>query len=141
MHKKRSDSAYEPVLLIKTKQKSKGPKLLFNTSIHTQPIKIVQADEETRIAHLAVKNTVTAVLGRPKWDGQGGHSNSRKHVKTLWRVLLDSGSDGDILFQPTDRNNKNKVPYSKRLTPQIWQTSMGLFKTEKIGEFSLTFPE
>jgi len=84
---------------------------------------------------------VTAVLGRPKWDGQGGHSNSRKHVKTLWRVLLDSGSDGDILFQPTDRNNKNKVPYSKRLTPQVWQTSMGLFKTEKIGEFSLTFPE
>ena len=28
-----------------------------------------------------------------------------------------------------------------RLTPQVWQTSMGQFTTEKVGDFELTFPE
>ena len=54
-------------------------------------------------------------------------------------ILLDSGSDGDILFQR--KNAKLKLPYTQRITPQFWQTSMGLFKTEKLGKFSLTFPE
>ena len=33
--------AFEPILEIKDR-KSKGPKLLFNTSIHSLPIKVVQ---------------------------------------------------------------------------------------------------
>ena len=94
-----------------------------------------------RIAHLAVKNTVTAVLGHPEWAGQGGHCNSRKHITPLWRVLLDSGSNGDIFFQPKSKNKAKTVPYTKRLVPQIWQTSMGQFRTDKVGDFSLTFPE
>ena len=132
---------YEPVLITKLSEKNKSPRLLFNTSIHSRPIKIVRIDEATRITHLAVKNRVTAVLGRPKWHGDGGHHNSKKHVKTLWRVLLDSGSDGDILFQPKSKNKNKSVPYTRRLTPQIWQTSTGKFSTEKVGDFVLTFPE
>ena len=59
----------------------------------------------------------------------------------MWRVLLDSGSDGDIFFQPKSKNKAKTVPYTKRLVPQIWQTSMGQFRTDKVGDFSLTFPE
>ena len=99
MHQKTgAGEIYEPILLIKLDETKKCPRLLLNASIHSRPIKIVQADEETRIAHLAVKNTVTVVLGCPEWAGQGGHCNSRKHITPLWRVLLDSGSDGDIFF-------------------------------------------
>ena len=55
-------------------------------------------------------------------------------------MLLDSGSDDNILFQHKGKK-KNTVPYTMRLTPQVWQTSMGQFTTKKIGDFELTFPE
>ena len=55
-------------------------------------------------------------------------------------MLLDSGSDGDILFQQRGKT-KGTVPYTKRLTPQVWQTSMGNFTTDKQGYFDLSFPE
>ena len=60
---------------------------------------------------------------------------------TLWRVLLDSGSDGDTFFQPRSKNKAKTIPYTKRLLPQIWQTSMGQFRTDKVGDFALTLPE
>ena len=55
-------------------------------------------------------------------------------------MLLDSGSDGDILFQHKGKR-KNTVPYTMSLTPQVWQTSMHQFTTKKVGDFELTFPE
>ena len=117
-------------------RKSKGPKLLFNTSIHSLPMKIVQDASRPlfKSAYMNTKGKVTAVLGRPHYK-----SNKKSHNVKLWRVLLDSGSDGDILF--VKRGARDNVPYTKRLVPQLWQTSMGVFKTEKLGEFDLTFPE
>ena len=129
---KAAENVYEAVLKIKCKDKSKGPKLLFNTSIHSLPIKIVQTKKDTYLSFLQVKNRVTAVLGRPHFEGQNGLCNSSRHIKTIWRVLLDSGSDGDILFQRKGLNKRRTVPYTERLTPKVWQTSMGLFKTEKL---------
>ena len=128
---KAAENVYEAVLKIKCNKKSKSPKLLFNTSIHSLPIKIVQTGKDKYLSFLQVKNKVTAVLGRPLFEGQYGPSNSKRHNKTIWRVLLDSGSDGDILFQRKGLNKKRTVPYTERLTPKVWQTSMGLFKTEK----------
>ena len=55
-------------------------------------------------------------------------------------MLLDSGSAGDILFQPKGKR-KGTVPYTKRLSPQVWQTPMGTFTTDKLGHFDLMFPE
>ena len=129
---KAAENVYEAVLKIKCKNQSKGPKLLFNTSIHSLPIKIVQTGKDRYLSFLQVKNKVTAVLGRPLFEGQHGSCSGSKHNKTLWRVLLDSGSDGDILFQRKGLNKKRTVPYTMRLTPKVWQTSMGLFKTEKL---------
>ena len=132
--------AFEPILDIKNR-KSKGPKLLFNTSIHSLPIKVVQeAGAAFKTACLQTKNKVTAAIGRPHFDGDRGHCNSKVHAKTFWRVLLDSGSDGDILFQQKGKKGI-KVPYVKRLTPMVWLTSMGTFSTEKLGQFELAFPE
>ena len=86
------------------------------------------------------KNIVCAVLGKPHYKGINGHHNSKSNTTKLWRVLLDSGSDGDVLFQ--DKNSKSTVPYKMRLKPQLWQSSMGHFTTEKLGSgIELEFPE
>ena len=55
------------------------------------------------------------------------------------RVLLDSGSDGGLIFI-TKKDLKN-IPHKKRYVPEIWETSNGTFKTTKVGELELTFPE
>ena len=117
---------------------NKGPKLLFNTSVHSLPIKVSYANAQFKKSLLYIKK-VTAVLGKPSYEGIKGHNNSRHANTTLWRVLLDSGSDGDILFQR--KGTRKGVPYTRRVTPQLWHTSMGNFKTEKLGEFELEFPE
>lgn len=81
----------------------------------------------------------TAVLGQPFYDGQNGLHNSRMHTQPLWRVLLNSGSDGDIVFQ--QRGTRNGIPYVMRGIGQAWHMSHGIFRTEKQGELDLVFPE
>ena len=76
---KAAENVYEAVLKIKCKNQSKGPKLLFNTSIHSLPIKIVQTGKDRYLSFLQVKNKVTAVLGRPLFEGQHGPCNSKRH--------------------------------------------------------------
>ena len=109
--------------------KSKIPKLLFNTSIHSLPIKVVRKKSNFKQCYMRTKNVVCAVLGKPNYEGIKGHCNSKDNTTKLWRVLLDSGSDGDVLFQ--DRKAKNGVPYRMRFKPQLWQSSMGHFTTKK----------
>jgi hypothetical protein len=69
-----------------------------------------------------VKTTaiVTVMRGRPK---HGHHRQcSNKHYKQkLVRILLDSGSDGDLIF--VDKDKSMLLPSSKRLVPQLWNTS------------------
>jgi hypothetical protein len=71
--------------------------------------------------------TIVAVMrGRPKHSHHRQHSN--KHCKqNLVRVLLDSGSDGDLVF--VDKDKTMLLPSSKRLVPQSWNTSNGMFQT------------
>ncbi len=55
------------------------------------------------------------------------HQCSNKHcMQKIVQVLLDSGSDGNLIFV-----NKDKpllLPYSKRLVPQSWNTLNGIFQ-------------
>jgi hypothetical protein len=84
-------------------------------------------------------NTIVAVMrGRPK---HGHHrQRSRKHYKQkVVRVLLDSGSDGDLVF--VDKDNPMLLPSSKRLVPQSWNTSNGMFQTIQKAEINLNFFE
>jgi hypothetical protein len=72
--------------------------------------------------------TIVAVMrGRPKHSHH--HQRSNKHYKQkLVRVLLDSGSDGDLIF--IDKDKPMLFPSSKRLVPQSWNTSNGRFQTK-----------
>ncbi len=64
----------------------------------------------------------------------------RKHYKQkLVRVLLDSGSDGDLVF--VDKDKPMLLPSSKRLVPQSWNTLNGVFQTKHKAEIKLNFFE
>jgi hypothetical protein len=56
--------------------------------------------------------------------------------KTI-RVLLDTGSSGDLLF--VRKGSQKYIPTMKRAVPQSWGTSNGTFKTNKVGEVTLSF--
>ncbi len=56
----------------------------------------------------------------------------------MW-VLLDSGSDGDLVF--TDKDKPMLLPSSKRLVPQSWNNLNGMFQTKQKAEIKLNFFE
>ncbi len=59
----------------------------------------------------------------------------RVETKTI-RVLLDTGSSGDLLFI---QKGKIDIPIAKRAVPQSWNTSNGTFQTKKMGDIELSF--
>jgi hypothetical protein len=60
-----------------------------------------------------------------------------KH-KTI-RVLLDTGSSGDLLF--LEKRSNKYIPVVSRAVPESWSTANGTFKTKKMGEVKLSFVE
>ncbi len=73
------------------------------------------------------KTTAVIAVMRTKPKDVYTRIPSNKHCKQkIVRVLLDSGSDGDLIFV-----NKDKpilLPYLKRLVPQSWNTLNGIFQ-------------
>ncbi len=55
------------------------------------------------------------------------------------QVLLDSGSDSNLVF--VDKVKPMLLPSSKRLVPQSWNTSNGMFQTKRKAEVELIFFE
>jgi hypothetical protein len=79
---------------------------------------------------------VAVMRGRPKQGHHRQHSN--KHYKQkLVQVLLDYGSDGDLVF--VDKGKPMLLPSSKRLVPQLWNTLNGRFQTKRKAEIRLIF--
>ena len=89
------------------------------------------------------RKKMTAAMAVPfyKNTGKDHKHNSRRNVKHTLRVLFDSGSDGDLLFMKTGTTRKSGILYTRRLSPQAWETSNGTFLTEKVArDLELTFP-
>ncbi len=81
---------------------------------------------------------VAVMKGRPKHSHHRQCSN--KHYKQkLVHVLLDSGSDSDLVF--VDKDKLMLLPSLKRLVPQSWNTSNGRFQTTQKAEMELNFFE
>jgi hypothetical protein len=55
------------------------------------------------------------------------------------RVLLDTGSSGDLLF--LEKGSNKYIPVVSRAVQESWSTSNGngTFKTKKVGEVELSF--
>ena len=100
------------------------------------PIKIVDLNHETDPKTKRVvtgKGLVTSVAGVLQ------HARNSKKTKRVLRILLDSGSDGDLLF--VQEGTKIDIPFKERYAPQKWRTSNGTFTTTKVGKMKLVFPE
>jgi hypothetical protein len=80
--------------------------------------------------------TTTIVAVRPKHGHHHQHSN-KHYKKKLVRVLLNSGSDGNLVF--VDKDKPMLVLSSKRQVPQSWNTSNGMFQTKWKAEIELNF--
>jgi hypothetical protein len=65
--------------------------------------------------------------GKPK-DGYHCRRNNKHYKQKLVWVLLDSGSDGDLVF--VNKEKSMLLPYSKRFVPQLWNTLNGIFQTK-----------
>jgi hypothetical protein len=81
---------------------------------------------------------VAVMRGKPEHSHHRQHSNNHYKQK-LVRVLLDSGSDGDLVF--LDKDKPMLLPSSKRLVPQSWNTSNEMFQTKRKAEIELNFFE
>jgi hypothetical protein len=67
-------------------------------------------------------------------------TSSKKDQKPqLIRALLDSGSNGDLLFHK--KGTPKYFPYSARQVPETWCTLYGDFYTEGRGEIGIKFFE
>jgi hypothetical protein len=60
-------------------------------------------------------------------------------AKTTMRILLDTGSSGDLLF--IRKGSHKYIPCVKRNGPQSWGTSNGTFQTKKVGDIHISFVE
>jgi hypothetical protein len=58
--------------------------------------------------------------------------------KTI-RVLLDSGSSGDLLFMK--KGSSKHISVVKQVVPQSWGTSNSTFVTNKVGNIEISFVE
>jgi hypothetical protein len=58
--------------------------------------------------------------------------------KTI-RVLLDSGSSGDLLFMK--KGSSKRISIVKRVVLQSWGTSNGTLVTDKVGDIEISFVE
>jgi hypothetical protein len=55
------------------------------------------------------------------------------------RVLLDSGSSGDLLFMK--KGSSKLIFVVKQVVPQPWGTSNGTFATDRVGNIEISFVE
>jgi hypothetical protein len=85
---------------------------------------------------------ITAIIavmrGKPK-HGCNRKCSNKHYKQKLVRVLLDSGSDGDLGF--INKDKPMLLPSLKRLVPQSWNTLNGKIQTKRKAEIELNFFE
>ena len=94
----------------------------------TVPIKIVDTNKKKVVIGTGLATSVPAILN--------SHSEKKKRIL---RVLLDSGSDGDLVF--VQEGTKSYISFKERYAPQKWRTSNGIVTTIKVGVMDVIFPE
>ncbi len=81
-----------------------------------------------------------AVVAMAKYGQAHHHKSSKKVTKgKLIRVLLDSGSDGDLLFH--QKGKPKHFPYLTRQVLCTWHMSNGVFQTKGRGKLPIRFFE
>ena len=79
----------------------------------------------------------TVTVGSPTY--KQGNSKSKDKSERIYRILLDSGSDGNIAFVTEEELSKLHV--TQKAYPDTWGTSNGAFKTTEVVHLNMTLPE
>jgi hypothetical protein len=80
---------------------------------------------------------VVAVMRGNLKHGYHRHRSNKHCKKKIVRVLLDNGSDGDLVF--VNKDKPMLLLYSKRLVPQLWNTWNWIFQTKRKARVELNF--
>ncbi len=76
--------------------------------------------------------------GTPK-DGYHRYRSNKHYKQKLVRVLLDNGSDGNLIF--VSKDEPILLPYLNKLVPQLWNTSNKIFHIKCKARVKLNFVE
>ena len=92
------------------------------------------APKSKDLASKETKSKLNLAKTWPAWATKPrlGHSTGLVASKKAIRVLLDSGSSGDLLF--TKKGASKYIHMVKRVTPRTWGTSKGTFTTKQVGK-------
>ncbi len=88
--------------------------------------------------HNSELNSKKTGSDRAKMPDPSISSGLKVKNKTI-RVLLDSGSSGDLLFMK--KGSSKCISVAKRVVPQLWGTSNGTFITDMVGNIEISFVE
>jgi hypothetical protein len=102
--------------------------------------KEVHVNNSTPTASNPTEGRTTAVIALMRGNPKDGYIRqcSNKHCKQkLVQVLLESGSDDNLIF--VNKDKPMLLPYSKRLIPQSWNTSNGIFQMRCKARVELNF--
>ena len=111
-----------------------------NVTMKTQKQDKEQIQSKNTTPHLGV--TAVIAIMEPATESQSFRAYKqplRSRPSNKIRVLLDSGSDGDLYFLPKGKDKS--FPYLTRQAPKSWCTSNGSFQTHGRGKFRLKFFE
>jgi hypothetical protein len=104
--------------------------------------KELHVNHSTPTASDPSEGSTTAVVAVMRGNPKDGYtcqcSNKHCKQKILW-ILLDSGSNGDLIF--VNKDKPMLLPYLKRLVPQSWNNSNGIFQTWHRARVELNFSE
>ncbi len=80
-----------------------------NQPVYSLPINVVQTNNSYKQCYMCTKDVVCAVLGKPHYEGSRGHINSKMSQTKILCILLESGSDGDVMFVKKGSNGIQKL--------------------------------
>ena len=105
---------------------------------NTLPIKFVLNDLELFKNQVVKGNDVVTTIVA-MFEDKHSKSKNPKHKYKVLKVLLDSGSDGDLFF--VQKRRSSIIRLKKRISYQKWRTSNVTFMTRSVGNLDLKFPE
>ncbi len=82
-----------------TEPKTKRLQLNENTPMTDLPLKAAQESHFREKISKCKLGKTTAIIGQPFYSGHFGNADKKCHIQTLWRILLDTGTNRDLYFQ------------------------------------------
>jgi hypothetical protein len=103
------------------------------------PKKLASKSKKLELNHTnLLLNSKNTRLDRAKTHDPSVSSKLYVKNRTI-RVLLDSGSSGDLLFMK--KGSSKCISVVKQVVPQSWGTSNDIFVTDKVGDIEISFVE